>query len=96
MADYALSREAVEDLRGIARYTVKTFGKKQAEIYRDGFRDCFLNISENPRIGRVYDHIRLGLRRFEYQSHSVYYMLQDDSPLIVRVLHSRQEAMGNL
>ncbi len=96
MADYTLSKEAVEDMRGIARYTVKTFGKQQAEIYRDGFRDCFLNISQNPRIGRVYDHIRLGLRRFEHQSHSVYYMLQDDGPLIVRVLHNRQEAIGNL
>jgi len=47
-------------------------------------------------MGRAYDHIRPGLRCFGHKSHSIYYVLRDRGILIVRVLHSRQDASRHL
>ena len=92
MAEYRLSNTADADLLGIAHYTMSQFGRRQAMTYSDGFAHCFEMISENPKIGRTLDTIRLGLRCFNYKSHGVYYMETDLGVLVVRVLHERQDA----
>ncbi len=51
MGDYLLSRKAEKDLVNIARYTIKSFGVKQARQYRDGIERCFRNLKENPDLG---------------------------------------------
>lgn len=96
MVSYKLSRTAAKDLRGIAQYTVQYFGVKQAKIYGDSFEQCFLSLSENPFIGRDVSHIRPNLRRFEHESHLIYYLLRDNGLYIVRVLHNRQKPVKHL
>lgn len=93
---YAISRAAAGDLRNIARYTVRTFGPRQAKAYGDGIQECFAAIAENPHMGRSYDRIRPGLRCFDHKSHAIYYILRDRGVLIFRVLHSRQDALRQL
>jgi toxin ParE1/3/4 len=93
---YSLSEAAAEDLREIAQYTVRAFGVRQAKAYGDGLRGCFTAMVENPFIGRSYDRIRPGLRCFDHKSHAIYYILQDNGVLIVRVLHVRQDALRHL
>ena len=88
---YHLSNKAGEDLRKIARYTVRNFGTRQAKVYALGFQNCFEAVSDNPHIGQSYDHIRLGLRRFDHQSHSIYYMVRENGVLIVRILHQSRD-----
>ncbi len=92
----SLSKAASKDLRNIARYTARTFGVQQAKAYGQGFQDCFAAIAENPLMGRPYDRIRPGLRCFDHKSHSIYYILQDNGVLVVRVLHARQDAIRHL
>lgn len=91
MVKYSLSKEAANDLKKIAHYTVKYFGKKQARLYRNGFKVCFKNIVDNPSIGRSFEHIRPHLRCLDHKSHSVYYLPQNNRILIIRVLHNRQD-----
>lgn len=93
---YKLSKAAANDLRAIARYSVQNFGTAKAKSYGDSFKTCFDTITDNPHIGRAYEHIRPGLRRHNHKSHAVFYMLQDQGILIVRVLHESQDAPKHL
>lgn len=96
MACYRLSVSAVEDLRAIARYSVQHFGVPKAKSYGKSFRICFNIIADNPHVGRAYGYIRPGLRRHSHKSHAVFYILQDQGILIVRILHESQDILRHL
>jgi toxin ParE1/3/4 len=87
MASYLLSRRAASDLEEIADFTIKQFGIAQARQYRDQFETCFDNLANNPGLGRPAVHLAKGLRRFEHQSHIVFYRRRQDGLLIERILH---------
>lgn len=89
MSAYSVARSAESDLKSIVRYTMKTWGRAQTEIYKQGLRDCFELIAGNSSIGRRCDFIRPGLRRFEHGKHVIFYVLQTGEVQIVRVLHQQ-------
>ncbi len=91
MAKYRLSRRAAADVDEIADYSIKQFGIKQARRYRDGLETCFQTLAENPRLGRSAEQLAPSLRRFEHQSHIVFYIPEDWGVLIVRVLHEKMD-----
>ena len=96
MADVHLSSRAEIDLAGVADYTIETFGVEQARRYRDELEACFLNLAENPGLGRSVEWLAPSLRRFEYKSHVVFYIGDEDGVLIVRVLHVKMDASRHL
>ena len=91
MARFCLSVRAAADVTGIADYTIERFGIEQARRYRDGLEFCFQSLADNPLLGRSAEELAANLRRFEYESHVVYYQPQDGSVLIVRVLHESMD-----
>jgi len=91
MADYRLSRRAAIDLEVVAEYTIERFGVEQARHYRDDLKTCFDQLVTNPDMGPRAEHLARDLRRFECQSHVVFYRFDTDGLLIVRVLHSRMD-----
>jgi toxin ParE1/3/4 len=96
MADYRLSRRAAIDLQAIAEFTIERFGLERARRYRDELKTCFAELAANPTMGRRAEHLAPGLRRFEHQSHVVFYQQSDDGVLIVRILHSRMDVVRHL
>ena len=87
MADLRLSRRAVSDLAEIADYTIAEFGIDQARRYRDQLQACFRSLLANPQLGRSAEEVAPGLRRIRQQAHVVFYRVERDGLLIVRVLH---------
>ena len=53
-------------------------------------------LGENPNLGRSAHELAEGLRRFEHQSHIVFYEPQETNILIVRVLHKRMDPPQHL
>lgn len=96
MPDYRLSRKAERDMGAIARYTIEQFGIEQARTYRDSMIACFQSLAETPGMGRRVDHIREGYRRFDHRSHAIFYKVEDQGILIIRVLHHRMNAPRRL
>ena len=97
MAEYRLSKRAASDLAEIADYTIETFGIEQARHYCDGLDTCFQTIADNPMFGRSASfHDVPELRRYEYQSHVVFYIPEERDVLIVRVLHKSMDAPRHL
>ncbi len=91
MTNYQLSRLAAVDLEEIAEYTIERFGIEQSRRYRDGLKTCFVQLADNPALGRRAEQLIRGLRRFEHQSHVVFYISKPENLLIVRVLHSSMD-----
>jgi toxin ParE1/3/4 len=91
MAVYSLSSKAAADLDGIYEYTILHFGLEQARVYLLGLHERFQMHAEQPTHGRTAEELAPGLRRFEYQSHMLFYIPKDNGIRIVRVLHQRMD-----
>ena len=91
MAVYKLSSKAVADLDGIYEYTILNFGLEQAQAYLLGLHKRFQHLADNPNFGRNADQLAPRLRRYDYQSHVVFYIPTEQGVLIVRVLHERMD-----
>jgi toxin ParE1/3/4 len=91
MARYKLAKSAEDDLNQIADYTIETFGIEQARKYRDLLIEAFNLISDNPHLGRDCSKIREGYRRFDHQSHLIFYRITNTGVLIAHILGGRQD-----
>lgn len=86
MVNYKLSKEADEDLSRLFDYGIDQFGLEQARSYIDGMKQRFSELTENPRLWQAVDSIRTGYRRSVYRAHSIYYRIDSDEIMIIRVL----------
>jgi toxin ParE1/3/4 len=86
MASYRLSEKADEDLSQLYEYGVIHYGQDRADRYYDGLIERFEQLAENPRLYPAVDHIRPGYRRSVYGRHSIYYRIDQDEIVIVRIL----------
>lgn len=89
MSDYRLSELAQLDLFDIADYTFETWGEEQTYRYIDDLEACFRRLARSPGIGRSGEDIRPGYRRLEHQKHVIFYRIDGEGVLIIRVLHQR-------
>lgn len=93
MRAFNLTRKAKADLKSIATYTQRKWGKEQRKIYARQFDDVFHMLSETPAAGNKCDFIRLGYRKFPVSSHIVFYHSVSQSEIeVVRILHKRMDA----
>lgn len=89
MAEFRLTTRAIFDLSEMADFTIQSFSIEQARLYRDGFNNCFEVLAENPQLGRRATELMPNLRRYDHQSHVVFYIPRDTDIFIVRILHQR-------
>ena len=95
VAKYRLSKEAEEDLLGIADYGDEHFGLAQSDRYRDQLKQRFAALAEQPYLYQAVDEIRAGYRRSVCGKHSIYYRIDEQGVEIMRVL-GRQDLERNL
>ena len=90
---YKLSKKAEKDLSGIWRYTLDTWSKEQADKYVTGLLTALEDISNAPAsVGRPYEHVRAGYRKYLWGKHVIFYTIRDDgSVFISRILHERMD-----
>lgn len=87
MREFQLSKTAESDISLIADYTIFKFGIGQARKYRNGLIDTFNRLALNPKLGRAFMMpYNLGLKRYRYEAHMVFYKETSTGILIVRVL----------
>lgn len=93
---YRLSPLAINDIDSILDFPEEAFGRKTTRRYYESLLGCFTMLGENPNLGRSVHELAEGLRRFEHQSHIVFYEPQETNILIVRVLHKRMDPPQHL
>ncbi len=87
MASFRLSARAEEDLTEIYTYGILQFGYSQAEKYTQGLEEALLNLSQSPYLGKESNFLYRGLREFIYKSHLIFYIIEVEGVLVVRILH---------
>jgi toxin ParE1/3/4 len=95
MRSFTLTKKARADLKSIAVYTQRKWGKEQRKIYARQFDEVFHMLSESPAVGNKCDFIKLGYQKFPIASHIVFYRIANQSEIeieIVRILHKRMDA----
>ncbi len=86
MVSYCLTDAALADLDRLYEYGILAFGLTQANKYYDGLVSYFQTIADSPLSYSQVDTIRAGYRRAPYYSNSVYYRLENNEVVIVRIL----------
>ncbi len=93
---YRLSPQATEDIFQLHAYGARTFGITQADTYLSELLDAFDSIEKFPEIGRDISILRAGYRRHEFKRHSIFYKIEDNRVVIIRVLDNRRDADRHL
>ncbi|NOY13318.1 MAG: type II toxin-antitoxin system RelE/ParE family toxin [Deltaproteobacteria bacterium] len=92
MADFTLTGKAKNDLKEIARFTQKRWGRDQRNKYLKILDGSFHQLALNPSIGRDCSELKFGYHKFPTGSHVIYYRSKSDSLIeIVRVLHASMD-----
>ena len=97
MADFKLRAAARNDLKGIALFTEKRWGKEQRNRYLRQIDEAFHQLAENEAIGLQCDDLRPGYRKFPVGSHVIYYKSGSSGFIeITRILHKRMDVSPTL
>jgi toxin ParE1/3/4 len=67
------------------------FGVRQTEQYYNSLKKCLELLGKNPKMGIDAFDVQVGYRRFQHQSHVIFYRIHSDGVIIVRILHKRMD-----
>ena len=82
---------ASADMRRISGETRARWGEQQATTYSAGLRNDIKSLREYPLRFQEFECRHKGLHRMNSGSHSVFYLVTDETVEIVRVLHTAMD-----
>jgi len=91
-----ISRSARADLKAIARYSEREWGDVRAKSYLAAFGTRFAMLSRRPKLGAPRDDISEGYRALAVGRHLVFYKIDGNRLLVIRVLHQRMDVSFHL
>jgi len=87
---------ARRDLQAIARYSEKEWGAARKAQYMAAIREKFSLLLLRPAIGAPRNDIAPAYRSHPVGRHLIFYRVQKDSVIILRVLHQRMDVRLHL
>jgi toxin ParE1/3/4 len=97
MNSFELSNKAKQDLKNIARYTEKKWGKIKRDEYIKQLDGCFHLLAEKPEIGVTIAYIHSDFIKYLIGSHIIFYKVSNPYKItIIRILHQRMDVKLNL
>ena len=91
---YRVTPRAANDLREIALYTLRTWGRKQRDAYLREIDKRFVWLADNPTIGKPRPDIRDGYRSYPQGSHVIFYLVREAGIDIIGILHQRMDILS--
>jgi toxin ParE1/3/4 len=79
------------DLQEIARYTERTWGRRQRDLYLTAIDVKLDALAADPKIGASRDALRAGYRSSRVGAHIVFYREVPEGIEVVRILHERMD-----
>ncbi|MGI9287515.1 MAG: type II toxin-antitoxin system RelE/ParE family toxin [Pseudomonadales bacterium] len=97
MTPYQLTKDAENDLREVARYTLNKWGKEMLQEYRSGLKNTFKKIGNNDVRKRQFSKEFPALLVTKYRYHFIFYLSENfEKPTIVGVIHERRDIVNRL
>lgn len=86
--NYKISRKAEDDLEIIWLYTFETWSKEQADRYLNLIFDEIEYLSNHPKSGQEFEHVRKNYRYSKVKSHFIFYRYKKTAAQIevIRIL----------
>lgn len=94
--NYLVKPEAERDLKEIGRYTRRTWGKEQAQKYLHAIHEKILTLVDNPKLGVMRDEVAMGYRSTHTAHHHIFYRVERETVVIIRVLHQSMDIQRHL
>jgi plasmid stabilization system protein ParE len=91
MARHHLSPQAEAELDEIWLYVTEHSSVGAADGLIDRLTDAFLLLAGQPYMGRSRDELREGYRSLPLGEYVIFYRIEGEDVLIVRVLHGRRD-----
>jgi toxin ParE1/3/4 len=91
-----LTPTAKKDFRAILRYTRKTWGERQRAIYARRLTEAMDELTRYPDLGEAREDIPAGMRAKSVAQHVIFYRIDDQMLIVIRILHSRMDAPTHL
>ncbi|WP_185234405.1 type II toxin-antitoxin system RelE/ParE family toxin [Teredinibacter franksiae] len=90
MGTFQLTKLAKSDLKSIAAYTQRKWGKEQRKMYMRQFDEAFQLLADTSELSNACDYIKTGYLKFPVTSHIFFYTILPSSHTnVIRVLHKR-------
>ena len=86
-----LTEAAIEDLRSIREYTLRTWGERQEEMYLERFWNRFEKLLNEPSIYRFRHDLFPDCQLAAEGKHVILFRVRKDVLQVVRVLHSAMD-----
>ena len=97
MNNYTLSKDAQADLRQVARYTQREWGKEQLAEYRSGLKATFNAIGNSDVVPRRFSTQYPQICVTKYRYHYIFYITENvQKPIIIAVIHERRDIVNRL
>jgi toxin ParE1/3/4 len=96
MARFRLSERATLDIEAILVFSIQQFGVERAELYKTALGDCMRRVANDPRQGRQLTGRAKNYLRYLCQRHVIFFSLEPDGILVVRILHSAMDHKRHL
>lgn len=97
MADYTLTKKAVQDLKQIWNYSYDNWSEQQADKYYNEIIGHCKSVAKNPQSGIHYDILLSGLKGSRVNKHILFYrQLSKDLIEVERILHERMDLKTRL
>lgn len=96
MHSYTLTRDAENDLRDIARYTLSKWGNVAFDKYKNGLERAFINISNCNVITKSFSKNLPDIRVTKYKFHFIFYLQKKNKTIIIGVIHEQRDILNNL
>ena len=88
-----LSVAADADLFDILAYGTAIHGEAASDAYYAGLSQALGFLCEHPEAAPVDEDSGLGLRRWRYRQHRIFYRVDEDVLMIVRIFHVAADAV---
>ena len=96
MKQLEISVAADADLFDILAYGTAIHGEAASDAYYSGLSDTLMFLCANPEAGQIDEESGLGLRRWRYRQHRIFYRVNNDKLLIVRIFPGAADAVRRL
>ena len=88
-----LSVDADADLFDVLAYGTAIHGEEASDGYYAGLSEAFDFLCTHPEAGQIDEDSGLSLRRWRYRQHRIFYRVDADVLLIVRIFHVAANAV---
>jgi len=97
MTLYELTKDAENDLKEIARYTLNNHGIKQLQLYRGKIKDKLNKIAHGEVMARSFSETLPQVLVTRCEHHLIFYITESrEKPVIIGIIHENRDIVSHI